>query len=84
MKQNIIIYNKKNFENKIIKIKDKLIKEEYIKRLPKIVTKNFNILLVGCTNAGKSTLINEFLKLPDNKKAEESTGGPTDTIDFTP
>ena len=83
-KQNIIIYNKENFDNIIIKIKNKLLKEEYIKRLQKIITKNFNILLLGCTNAGKSTLINEFLKLPDNKKAAESTGGPTDTKDFTP
>ena len=83
-KQNIIIYNKENFDNIIIKIKNKLLKEEYIKRLQKIITKNFNILLLGCTNAGKSTLINEFLKLPDNKRAAESTGGPTDTKDFTP
>ena len=48
------------------------------------MTKNFNILLLGCTNAGKSALINEFLKLPDNEKAKESTGGPTDTTDFKP
>jgi tRNA U34 5-carboxymethylaminomethyl modifying GTPase MnmE/TrmE len=40
-------------------------------------------LLVGCTNAGKSTLINEFLKLDKDKKAKESEGGPTQTIDFT-
>ena len=32
-KQNIIIYNKENFDNKIIKIKNKLLKEKYIKRL---------------------------------------------------
>ena len=48
-----------------------------------IITKNFNILLVGCTNAGKSTLINEFLKLDNDKKAKESEGGPTQTLDFT-
>ena len=84
LKQNIIIYNKENFDNKIKKIKDKLLEQKYIKRLQKLVTKNFNILLVGCTNAGKSTLINEFLKLKDSDKAKESNGGPTDTIDFTP
>ena len=84
LKQNIIVYNKENFDNKILKIKNKVLEEDYIKRLQRIVTKNFNILLVGCTNAGKSTLINEFLKLPDNKKAAESTGGPTDTEDFKP
>ena len=48
-----------------------------------IITKNFNILLVGCTNVGKSTLINEFLKLDNDKKAKESEGGPTQTLDFT-
>ena len=29
-------------------------------------------------------MINEFLKLEENKKAKESEGGPTDTMDFTP
>ena len=84
LKQNIIIYNKENFELKIEKIKNKLLEKNYIKRLQKMITKNFNILLVGCTNAGKSTLINEFLKLTDKEKARESEGGPTDTVDFTP
>ena len=84
LKQKIIIYSKENFDKKIEKIKNKLLEKEYIKRLQKIITKNFNILLVGCTNAGKSTLINEFLKLDVSQKAKESEGGPTDTIDFTP
>ena len=44
--------------------------------------KKFNIFLVGNTNVGKSTLINEFLKLPYDKRAKESDGGPTKTIDF--
>ena len=30
------------------------------------------------------TLINEFLKLDNSKRAKESEGGPTDTVDFTP
>ena len=84
LKSNIIIYKKENFDDKILKIKNKILEIKNIERLKKIVTKNFNILLLGCTNAGKSTLINEFLNLPDNKRAKESTGGPTDTNDFTP
>ena len=83
-KEKIIIYSKENFDNKIQKIKNKLLEKNYIKQLHKIITKNFNILLVGCTNVGKSTLINEFLQLNNDKKAKESEGGPTDTIDFTP
>ena len=39
---------------------------------------NFNIILVGCTNAGKSTLINEFLNLDKDNRARESIGGPTE------
>ena len=61
-----------------------MISLKYIQKLKKIITKNFNVLLVGNTNVGKSTLINEFLKLEEGKKAKESDGGPTDTIDFTP
>ena len=82
--QKIIVYDKTNFEKKIQIIKNRLISPKYIEKLRKLITKNFNILLVGCTNAGKSTLINEFLKLEGNEKAKESEGGPTDTVDFTP
>ena len=71
-------------KKKIQIIKNRLISPKYIEKLRKLITKNFNILLVGCTNAGKSTLINEFLKLEGNEKAKESEGGPTDTVDFTP
>ena len=84
LKQTVIIYNIENFDNKMMKIKNKLLEKKYLEKLQKIFTKNFNVLILGCTNAGKSTLINEFLKLPDNIKAKESTGGPTDTIDFSP
>ena len=84
LKEKIIIYNQENFDNKIQKIKNKLLEKNYIEKLQKVITKRFNILLVGCTNAGKSTLINEFLKLDKEKKAKESEGGPTDTVDFTP
>ena len=84
LKQTVIIYNKENFYNKMMKIKNKLLEKKYLEKLQKIFTKNFNVLILGCTNTGKSTLINEFLKLPDNIKAKESTGGPTDTIDFSP
>ena len=84
LKEKIIIYNEQKFEEKIKKIKEKLISDKYISKLRKILAKNFNILLVGCTNAGKSTLINEFLKLDENNRAKESVGGPTDTTDFKP
>ena len=49
-------------------VTSKLLNQDILK-LQKIVTKNFNILLVGCTNAGKSTLINEFLKLEGEERA---------------
>ena len=78
------IYNTKNLEEKIYSIKDELISSEYITILKIKLIKTFNILLVGNTNVGKSTLINEFLKLPLNQRAKESTGGPTKTKDFTP
>ena len=81
--QSIIVYNKNNFEEKIKIIKNRLISPKHITKLKKMVTNKFNILLVGNTNAGKSTLINEFLKLKGEKRAKESEGGPTDTIDFT-
>ena len=83
-KNNIIIYNKEKFEDNIKKIKKKIMEKKYIDNLKNILRKNFNVLIVGCTNAGKSTLINEFLKLDEKKKAKEGTGGPTDTKDFTP
>ena len=80
----IIIYTKTNFDDKILKIKNKIIERNNLKALQKIFLNNFNILLLGCTSAGKSTLINEFLKLDDNKKAKESEGGTTTTIEFAP
>ena len=83
LKENIITYNDIKFKAKIEKIKNKLICSKYMEKLQNLISNNFNILLVGNTNVGKSTLINEFLKLDENKKAKESDGGPTDTIDFT-
>ena len=84
IKEKIIIYTEQNFDEKVKKIKQKLINHNNISKLRKILINNFNILLVGCTNAGKSTLINEFLKIDESKRAKESDGGPTDTVDFTP
>ena len=43
-----------------------------------------NILLLGGTNVGKSTLINEFLNLEKGKRAKEGEGLETLIIDFTP
>jgi len=78
--EKIIIYNQYNFEKILIKIQNYLISRKDIG----IIKKNFNILLLGGTNVGKSTLINEFLKLEKEKKAKEGDGGETLTIDFTP
>ena len=80
----IFILNEENFNKQINKVKEKLISKKYIKRLQKVITKTFNILLLGNTNVGKSTLINEFLCLGEKERAEESEGGPTQTVDFTP
>ncbi len=82
--EKIIIYNQKEFEINIEKIKKKFISLNHIKDLRKIFSDNFNILLLGQTNVGKSTLINEFLKLEEELKAEEGKGRETPTIDFTP
>ena len=76
-KEKIIIYNEEDLNIKINKIVKKLM-------LNKNIINNYNILLLGNTNVGKSTLINEFLKLENGEKAKESEGGPTSTIDFTP
>ena len=73
----IIIYSQNNFENKIKRIKQKLVKKK-LEKLKKVVRNNFNIILVGCTNAGKSTLINEFLNIEKDNRSRESIGGPTE------
>ena len=80
--EKIIIYNQNEFEKIMAKIKV-LISQNHIKELRKISSDNFNILLLGQTNVGKSTLINEFLKLENKLKAKEGQGRETLTIDFT-
>ena len=84
LKEKIIIFNQDIFEKKIQKIQKILISQNNIKNLKKISTENFNILLLGGTNVGKSTLINEFLKLEDAHKAKEGEGRECETIDFKP
>ena len=54
--------------------------QKNIKNLKELSSKNFNILLLGGTNFGKSTLINEYLQLENDKKAKEGEGGETLTI----
>jgi len=83
-KEKITIYNDENFKENIKEIKNILLKRNYIESLKKIVKNNFNVLLVGCTGVGKSTLINEFLQLDKDKRAKESVGIPTKTEDFIP
>lgn len=85
----IYINNKFNFYNE-----DQIIEMSYyfkyicLENIHLIKKKNlylYNILLIGKTNVGKSTLINEFLNLnKDNNDnyAEEGTGCPTPTKDF--
>ena len=75
--EKIIVYDEEDLNIKINKIVKKLM-------LNKNIINNYNILLLGNTNVGKSTLINEFLKLENGEKAKESDGGPTSTNDFTP
>ena len=71
IKEKLIIYNQENFNLNIIEIKNKLKDLITKKELKKIIT-NFNILLLGNTGVGKSTLINEFLKLKNEvEKARE-------------
>ena len=83
-KEKIIIYNDENFEKIIEKRKNIILKKKYLESLKQIMMNNFNILLIGCTGVGKSTLINEFLKIDKNKRAKESIGKPTETVDFIP
>ena len=83
-KEKIIIYNDENFEKNIEEIKNIILKKNYIEKLKKIIRNNFNVLLIGCTGVGKSTLINEFLQLDKDKRAKESVGKPTETVDFIP
>ena len=82
--EKIIVYNKDKFESSIKKTQKVLMSQKNIKNLKELSSKNFNILLLGGTNVGKSTLINEFLQLENDKKAKEGEGGETLTIDFTP
>ena len=83
-KEKIIVYSDENFEDIIKEIKNILLKKKYMESLKQLMRNNFNVLLVGCTGVGKSTLINEFLKLDEDKKAKESAGIPTKTEDFIP
>jgi len=62
--EKIIIYNQDNFEKILIKIQNYLISRKDIG----IIKKNFNILLLGGTNVGKSTLIFEIRKRKKGKR----------------
>ena len=79
IKEKLIIFNEENFYSKIQKIKNRILLGH-----KKRITKNFNILLLGNTNVGKSTLINEFLKLSPKEKAKEGSGLETKTEEFKP
>ena len=84
LKGEIIIYNEEIFNNKLNKIYNIIMKSFNINIIKEELSNNYNILLLGNTNVGKSTLINEFLKL-EKERAEEGKGGPTNIpIDFKP
>ena len=66
--KNYIYYNKNNM-NIISNNIDKIYK--------KLISKNeLNILVIGETGSGKSTLINSFLQLPPQKQAETHSSKP--------
>ena len=84
LKSEIIIYNEEIFNNKVNKIYNIIMKSFNINIIKEELSNNYNILLLGNTNVGKSTLINEFLKL-EKERAEEGKGRPTHIpIDFMP
>ena len=67
------LFKEHEFKEDIILIKNKINNNMF----------NLNILIIGNTGVGKSTLINEFLQLKNNK-AEESKGSKSMKIDNWP
>ena len=80
IKEKVIIYNQENFNSEVENIKNRLILHHNKKK----ISKNYNIVLLGNTNVGKSTLINEFLNLKNKDKAKEGNGLETKTVEFKP
>ena len=80
IKEKIILFDQDNFNSIVQKIKNRLLLSDNKKK----IAKNYNIVLLGNTNVGKSTLINEFLKLNSNEKAKEGSGLETKTDEFKP
>ena len=83
IKQNISIkvFSNKKFNKILEKVKNKFI-QKYGKEFKKTISKNFNVLLLGKTGVGKTTLINSFLELSDVERGKEGDGKPTPTIEF--
>ena len=83
IKQNISIkvFSNKKFNKILEKAKNKFI-QKCGKEFKKTVSENFNVLLLGKTGVGKTTLINSFLELSDVERGKEGDGKPTPTIEF--
>ena len=70
LSETIFILNEEKFNERIKRVKEKLISKKYINRLQKVVTKYFNILIIGKTNVGKSTLIKRIFKFKRKRESK--------------
>ena len=88
MKESVAEYTKKNLEIiKTIRLKNKKInlKKNYNNLKSELNNMEYlNVLLIGSTGVGKSTLINGFLKLKKNLAEEGNTAKPQKIPDGWP
>ena len=84
LKQKIIIYNRENLQQQILKIKGKLISPKFINKLKDTLTRNFNIYVLGYKKVGKTSLINAFLNIREEEDEQLSEGEDDKKEDFVP